>query len=88
MIPHGILLTMEPELSQRLIALEQKIDAMYLSVEKLRNYFLWTGIVTVALFVLPLIGLLFAIPSFLHTYSQIDSIDSVDSIDLLHSLSQ
>jgi hypothetical protein len=65
---------MEPELTQRLAALEEKVDKMYASVEKLRKYFLWTGIITVALFVLPLIGLAFAIPSFLNTYSQIGNI--------------
>lgn len=68
---------MEPDLTTRLTVLEQKIDAMYASVEKLRKYFLWTGIVTVALFVLPLIGLFFAIPSFLSSYSQIGNIDSL-----------
>jgi predicted ferric reductase len=65
---------MEPELTQRLATLEEKVDKMYASVEKLRKYFLWTGIITVLLFVLPLIGLVFAIPSFLSTYSQINSI--------------
>jgi len=74
---------MEPELTERLSVLEQKVDAMYASVEKLRKYFLWTGIITVALFVLPLIGLVFAIPSFLSTYSQIDSIGSGTSADFL-----
>jgi hypothetical protein len=71
---------MEPELSARLAELEQKMDAMYASVEKLRKYFLWTGIISIALVVLPLIGLLFAIPSFLETYSQIGNIDSLDSL--------
>jgi hypothetical protein len=61
---------------QRLAALETKIDAMYASVEKLRKYFLWTGIITVVLFVLPLIGLMFAIPSFLNSYSDLNSIDT------------
>ena len=68
---------MEPELSQRIAALEQKVDAMFASVEKLRKYFLWTGIITVALIVLPLIGLAFALPSFLNSYSQIGNIDTL-----------
>lgn len=82
---------MEPELTQHIVALEQKIDAMYKSVESLRKYFLWTGIITVALFVLPLIGLVFAIPQFLNYYGQIDNIDSsnsTNSIDTLNSLLQ
>lgn len=47
-------------------AQEEKINKIYISVEKTRKYFLWTMIITVALFVLPLIGLAFAIPTFLH----------------------
>ena len=53
---------------QKLTALEAKIDAIFVSVEKTRKYFKWTMIITVALFVLPLIGLLFAIPAFLSSY--------------------
>ncbi|MDB4992493.1 MAG: seg [Parcubacteria group bacterium] len=68
---------MEPELNQRLTVLEQKVDAMFTSVEKLRKYFLWTGVITLILFILPLIGLLFAIPSFLSSYNQIGNIDSL-----------
>ena len=58
---------MEPT-EQKLTALEAKIDAIYVSVEKTRNYFKWTMIITLALFLLPLIGLLFAIPAFLSSY--------------------
>ena len=58
---------MEPS-EQKLTALEAKIDAIFVSVEKTRKYFKWTMIITVALFVLPLIGLLFAIPAFLSSY--------------------
>lgn len=63
---------MNPELQNMQKALEdqqKKIDAIYVSVEKMRSYFKWTLIITIALFVLPLIGLVFAIPSFLSTYS-------------------
>ena len=68
---------MDQELTQRIAALQEKVDAMYASVEKLRKYFLWTGIITLALFVLPLIGLAFAVPSFLSSYSSIDNIDAL-----------
>lgn len=70
---------MEPQLTDRLAVLEQKVDAMYASVEKLRKYFLWTGIITVVLFVLPLIGLAFAIPSFINSYTQIGNFDQTGS---------
>ena len=53
---------------EKLNALEAKLDAIYASVEKTRKYFQWTLIVTVVLFVLPLVGLVFAIPSFLANY--------------------
>lgn len=54
---------------QKLLELEAKIDAIYASVEKTRKYFLAVLVVSVVAFVLPLIGLIFAIPSFLSTYS-------------------
>jgi hypothetical protein len=61
----------DPDLAARLDALEQKIDAAYAAAEKVRKYLFWTGVVTIALIVLPIIGLLFALPSFLNYYQQI-----------------
>ncbi len=64
--------------SQKLALLEQKIDAIYQSVEKTRKYFLWTMIITVAVVVLPLIGLVFVIPSFMQNYvGQIQSLSNL-----------
>ncbi len=63
-----------PETSERLDRLEKKIDAIYVSVEKTRKYFLGTLIATAVAFVLPLIGLLFAIPTFLSTLNDINSL--------------
>ncbi len=57
------------ETLQRLEALEKKIDLIYISVEKTRKYFLWALISSVILFLLPLIGVVFAIPVFLSSYS-------------------
>ncbi len=59
----------EQELALKIEDLTRKVDAIYVSTEKTRKYFLWTMIISIALFVLPLLGLLFAIPSFLSTYS-------------------
>lgn len=53
--------------------LEQKIDAIYVSVEKTRKYFLYSLLVTVAVVVLPVIGLMFAIPTFLGTYTSLEN---------------
>ena len=61
---------MEPNLENKIAALEKKIDLVYESSEKTRKYLKWTGIITVAVLVLPLIGLMFAIPSFISTYTE------------------
>lgn len=59
------------ELRQKLEGLEKKIDAVYASAEKTRKYFLGVIIVSVIAFVLPLLGLLFAIPSLLAGYGDL-----------------
>jgi hypothetical protein len=56
------------DFSQRLTVLEEKIEKTYASVEKIRKYFFWTTVVTVVVFVVPLIGLAVAIPFFLTNY--------------------
>ncbi|MFA6047574.1 MAG: hypothetical protein WCV59_00525 [Parcubacteria group bacterium] len=58
---------MDQELLKKLEEQEKKIDDIYKSVEKTRKYFLWTLIITVVTIVLPLIGLLIAIPWMLKT---------------------
>lgn len=49
--------------------MDSKLEAIFTSAEKTRKYFLVTLIVSGIAFLLPLIGLLFAIPSFLSNYS-------------------
>jgi hypothetical protein len=46
-----------------------KIDQIYKSVEKTRRYFLWTFIITVAMIVLPMIGIAFVAPSLMGAMS-------------------
>ncbi|MDB5245152.1 MAG: seg [Parcubacteria group bacterium] len=60
---------MEPDIIARLNTLEDKIDAVYKSVEKTRKYFLTSAIITVVMVVLPIVGLIFVIPSFLSSYT-------------------
>lgn len=60
---------MDPELKNRLDAIEKKVEATFITAEKTRKYILTIVIVSVIAFVLPLVGLLFAIPSMLSTYS-------------------
>jgi len=60
---------MDPEIQQKFEEQNQKLAQIFQSVEKMRKYFLWTLIISVAVIVLPLIGLLFVIPQFLSLYS-------------------
>lgn len=66
---------MDTQLEQRLNILESKIDAVYKSAEKTRKYFLGVIVISVIAFVLPLIGLVFAIPSFLETLDMVSTLD-------------
>ena len=56
------------ELKKKLEEQAIKIDAIYKSVEKTRKYFLMIIWVTVIAVVVPIIGLAFAIPSFMNSY--------------------
>lgn len=62
---------MEPNNEERFKKLEEKIEKIYISVEKTRKYFQWTLIITIVVLVLPLILMVFAIPSFIGTYSDL-----------------
>lgn len=59
---------MDDSTKAKLSELEAKIDAIWFAVEKVRKYMLITAWVTVVLFVLPLVGLIFIIPAFLNSY--------------------
>ncbi len=65
---------MEQEILNRLQAQEELLQKVYASVEKTRKYFMWTGIITLALIVLPLIGLIFAIPAFIGSIPDLSSL--------------
>jgi uncharacterized protein YqhQ len=54
--------------TQRLDAIESKLDAIHASVEKTRKYFQITMWVTLAMVVLPAIALVFVVPAFLNSY--------------------
>ncbi len=58
---------MDQEILKKLDELEKKIDATFKSSEKMRKYFLWTLIISLIVIVLPLIGLVFLIPTYLNT---------------------
>lgn len=60
---------MENEIKEALKEQDQKLEAIFKSVEKTRKYFLIIVWVTIIMFVLPLIGMMFVIPSFIDSYS-------------------
>jgi type II secretory pathway component PulF len=64
---------MEEDILKKIEAQDKKLDEIYNSVEKMRKYFLWALIITVAAIVLPLIVLIFIIPQFLSTLNGVNS---------------
>ncbi len=60
---------MEPNIQNKLVELETKIDAIYVSTEKTRRYFQIVMWVTIAMVVLPFVALLFVIPAFINSYT-------------------
>ncbi len=81
--------------ARALAAQDAKLDAIYTSVEKTRKYFLWTLIISVAMVVLPLIGLIVVIPLTMHaliggpaaTLLQ-DSTTTTDTATLLQNVTE
>jgi hypothetical protein len=57
---------MEPDIKSELADIKHRII-------KIERYFFWTAIITVAAIILPLIGLAFAIPKMLSTYTDISN---------------
>ncbi|PIR68843.1 hypothetical protein COU48_01860 [Candidatus Nomurabacteria bacterium CG10_big_fil_rev_8_21_14_0_10_03_31_7] len=60
---------MDQELQKIFDNQDKKIDEIYKSVEKTRKYFLMIIWITVLAVVLPAIGLVFVLPSFLSNYT-------------------
>jgi flagellar basal body-associated protein FliL len=64
----------ETEILTKVTLLESKVAQLEATIKKGKKYLLIFIIVSAVLFIVPLIGLLFAIPSFLDTYSEISNI--------------
>ena len=60
---------MEQDTQVKITELETKIAVLETSVHKIRTYFKIIVWVSVIMFVLPLLGMLIAIPAFLNTYN-------------------
>ncbi len=61
---------MDENLKKELELINKKLDEIYKSSEKTRKYFLAFLIITLAGILLPMIGLIFAIPKFISIYTQ------------------
>ena len=59
----------EEDIKKQLELQQQALAKIYKSVEQTRKYFLWSMMGTVAMFVLPLIGLLILVPKIISSYS-------------------
>lgn len=61
---------MDPQqISAELKAQRELIEKIFRSVEKTRKMILWTAIISLVVIVLPMIGLIFVIPSFIDNYN-------------------
>ncbi len=59
----------QEDIQVQLRAQKELLERTFRSVEKIRSYFFWTLIVSIAVIALPAIGLFFALPSALGTLS-------------------
>lgn len=59
----------DPDLAAKLDAIEAKAEQAFRAAESARKYLVWTGIITTVLFVVPLVGLLLAVPQFIGSYT-------------------
>lgn len=60
----------EEEIRNRIDKQDKLLKDIYVSVEKTRKYFLWTLIISIAVIVLPFIGLLIVIPKVISIYTE------------------
>ena len=58
---------MEDEIKKQFNQQQELLDKIYKSAEKTRKYFLWTLIISLVVFVIPLIILVFVLLSFIDT---------------------
>jgi len=61
---------MEEEAKKRFDAQDELLKKIYKSAEKTRKYFMWTLIISLVMFILPLIGLMFVIPKFATMFAE------------------
>jgi len=69
---------MDAELAAKLNELDAKIEEVRQSSHKMQRYFQITFWVTIVFFVLPLLGLVYAVPKAMNSYIGAMNIDTLD----------
>jgi len=59
----------DPELAAKLDEISVRVNEAYHSAESTRKYLFWTGVITAALVIIPLIGLAIIVPHLFNSYS-------------------
>lgn len=62
---------MDDETRNKLDEFARKLEEVRHSVEQIKKYFLWMLVISIIFVVLPLVGLMFAIPNFLNIYGSL-----------------
>ncbi len=57
------------DIQKQLTEQKEFLEKIYISTEKTRRAFMWTLIISVAVIILPLIGMALVIPTLMSTYS-------------------
>ena len=65
---------MDTEITAALKQLDDKIEVVYASVEKTRKYMFWSLVVQLAMVLLPIIVLMFAVPFLLSSLSNLSGL--------------
>jgi len=68
---------------EKLVQQQIKIDKIYASVEKTRKYFLLTLIITTVTIIVPLIGIVIAVPIIMNTFSSVYNPSQLNNINSL-----
>ena len=64
----------ETEILTKVTLLESKVTELESTIKKGKKYLMIFIIISIIAFVVPLIGLMFAIPSFLNTYADVSNL--------------
>ncbi|MFZ2555828.1 MAG: hypothetical protein WAZ27_00655 [Minisyncoccia bacterium] len=72
---------METEIAARLSAQDTKLEEIRVAVEATRKYMQFTFWITVVFLVLPLVGILYAVPKAMSSYSAAVNMDTLEILN-------